>query len=208
MNGPAARRRGGCVEGGAAAQPACPGAGSGDAARPAAGAAGVPGAGGDTTARGSHPGAPATKGTTPIRGRASQDSRGATSLALAAGARPGLEHLAQNGRPRWEGQCGCGNAVEGGLQGLPAYAHPPCCGGGAPSATGMVRPSPAAYAESDPGSGAGSGAGPGPCPPLGMLPLWLAWTLGQGLCQWYPGAGPLRRRFRRRLVPGGAQYHG
>ena len=204
------------MEGGAAAQPACPGAGRGDAERPAAGAAGVPGAGGDTTAGGSHPGAPATKGTTPIRGRTSQDNRGAASLALAAGARPGLEHLAQSGRPRWEGQCGCGNGVEGGLQGLPAYAHPPCWGGGAASATGVVRPGPAAYAESDPGadpgadpdSGAGSGAGPGPCPPWGMLPLWLARTLGQGLFQWYPGAGPLNRRFRRGLVPGGVQYRG
>ena len=81
---------------------------------------------------------------------------------------------------------------------------------------GVVRPGPAAYAESDPGadpgadpdSGAGSGAGPGPCPPRGMLPLWLARTLGQGLCQWYPGAGPLSRRFRRGLVPGGVQYRG
>ena len=93
--------------------------------------------------------------------------------------------------------------MEGGLQGLLARAHPPRRGSGTASAAGMVRPGPAACTATGPDAAITSGANPGPCSARGMLPLWHARALGQGLCQWWAGAGPFRRKFRRRLVPGG-----
>ena len=98
--------------------------------------------------------------------------------------------------------------MEGGLQGLPACAHPPRWDSGTAGAARMVRPGPAACTTTGPDAAATPSADPGPCSPRGMLPLWHARALGQGLCQWWAGAGSFRRKFRRRLVPGGVQYRG